>query len=326
MIFDLHCDTVWKIREQRKKGAFLEMTSSPFLQLDEEKMQRGNYFAQCFALWAHARHGDPYAVYKELLKIYREELQKCVRLREVRTYGDLLQNREDGKISAILTMEDSAPLGDSLERLKELYDDGVRMICLTWNYPNKVGYPNFGRYFENGEPDRKMPDTVNGLTDFGRELVREMNRLGIVIDVSHLSDAGFYDVISLSDQPIVASHSNARTLCQVARNMTDDMLDRLAENGGVVGMNYAAAFLDAQNGQKTISMVIEHVKHVKRKIGIDHIALGSDFDGIDPNIELENASMMPTLVDTLSSAGLTDDELDKITYQNALRVFRACLR
>ena len=214
----------------------------------------------------------------------------------------------------------------SLDRLQELYEDGVRMICLTWNYPNAVGYPNFGRYFENGEPDRLMPDTVNGLTDFGREMVREMNRLGMVIDVSHLSDAGFYDVISLSEKPIAASHSNARALCNVARNMSDDMLYRLAENGGVVGMNYAADFLDRKNGCKTVPFVIEHVKYIKQKIGVDHLALGSDFDGIDPRIELKNASLMPTLVDALSSVGLTDDEVDKITHKNALRVFKDNLR
>lgn len=322
MIFDLHCDTVWKIRDQRKKDVFLTVTDSPELQLNAEKMKKGGYFAQCFAMWAHARHGDPYAIYKDLLRIYREELAKCEDVCAAYTYEDLLENHQNGKISAILTMEDSAPVGTSLERLQEFYDDGVRMICLLWNYPNTVGYPNFGRYFENGEPDRLTPDTVNGLTEFGREAVREMNRLGIVIDVSHLSDVGFYDVISLSEKPIVASHSNARALCEVSRNMTDDMLYKLAENGGITGMNYAAGFLDRQNGCRTLPMVTEHVKYIKKKIGIEHIALGSDFDGIDPNIELKDASMMPALIDALSSAGLTDDEIDKITYQNALRVFR----
>lgn len=326
MIFDLHCDTVWKIRDLREKGQNLEMTASSELQLDQEKMKEGNYFAQCFALWVHARHGDPYAIYRDLLRIYREELAKCKDFQAAYTYNDLLENQKNGKISAMLSMEDSAPVGYSLDRLQELYDDGVRMICLTWNYPNAVGYPNFGRYFENGEPDRLMPDTVNGLTDFGREMVREMNRLGMVIDVSHLSDAGFYDVISLSEKPIAASHSNARALCNVARNMSDDMLYRLAENGGVVGMNYAAGFLDRKNGCKTVPFVIEHVKYIKQKIGVDHLALGSDFDGIDPRIELKNASLMPTLVDALSSAGLTDDEVDKITYKNALRVFKDNLR
>lgn len=326
MIFDLHCDTVWKIYEQRKAGDSLGLTSSPILQLDEEKMVKGNYFAQCFALWVHARHDDPYAVFLEVLKTYREELPKCAHLKAAYTYDDLIKNHENGKISALLTMEDSAPIGTSLDRLHEFYDDGVRMICLTWNYPNTVGYPNFGRYFENGDPDNVTPDTVHGLTEFGREMVKEMSKCGIVIDVSHLSDAGFYDVLSLSDKPIVASHSNARTLCGVSRNLTDDMLYKLAENGGITGMNYCAGFLDRENGNRTVPLVIEHVKYIGKKIGLDHIALGSDFDGITPGIELDNASMMPTLTDALSSAGFTDDEIDKITYKNALRVFRDCLR
>ena len=290
MIFDLHCDTVWKIRDLREKGQNLEMTASSELQLDQAKMKEGNYFAQCFALWVHARHGDPYAIYRDLLRIYREELAKCKDFQAAYTYNDLLENQKNGKISSMLSMEDSAPVGCSLDRLQELYDDGVRMICLTWNYPNAVGYPNFGRYFENGEPDRLMPDTVNGLTDFGREMVREMNRLGMVIDVSHLSDAGFYDVISLSEKPIAASHSNARALCNVARNMSDDMLYRLAENGGVVGMNYAAGFLDRKNGCKTVQFVIEHVCVIFK------IALAADAGEVPETVKCVHACIRRLVV------------------------------
>ncbi|MBQ8446761.1 MAG: membrane dipeptidase [Clostridia bacterium] len=168
------------------------------------------------------------------------------------------------------------------------------------------------------------PETDYGLTDFGFSLVQEMNRLGMVVDVSHLSDKGFYDVLSVAKKPIVASHSNARGVCRNVRNLTDDMLKRLADNGGVTGINYAAGFLceNEQKGRHTIAYAVEHIRYIRDKVGADYIALGSDFDGIQNDIELFDCSQTPLLLQALEREKFTADEIEKIAYKNALRVFK----
>ena len=158
-------------------------------------------------------------------------------------------------------------------------------------------------------------------------MVKEMNKLGMIVDVSHLSDKGFWDVINTSTKPIVASHSNARGVCKNVRNLTDEMIIALHKNGGVMGMNYCADFMDVdpEIGKNTIDCTIKHIKYIKELVGVDVIALGSDFDGIDPNIEIKDASLMPRLVERLKEEGFTEEEIEKITYKNALRVFKANL-
>lgn len=327
MIFDLHCDAIWKIDTARKEGKTVALKRSD-LQIDEEKLVKGGYFAQCFAMYIPNKFEDPYERCLSAIDLYYSELKECSHLAPVYEYADFEKNRKNGKISSVLTMEDGCPIGEDLEKLRRLYALGVRMICLTHNLINPIGYPNFGRYFADGSPDRTVPNLTHGLTEFGRTLVQEMNKLGVAVDVSHLSDKGFYEVIELSEKPIVASHSNARGVCGNPRNLTDDMMKKLAENGGVMGMNYAKQFMhdDGRKGRETIACVVEHAKYIKRKIGVDHIALGSDFDGIDVDIELKDASKMPLLIEAFSRAGFTDEEIEKITYQNALRVFQACMR
>ena len=326
MIFDLHCDTIWKIDMAREKNEQISLKKSS-LQIDEEKLLKGGYFAQCFAIYIPNKYENPYERCLNAISIYQTELAKSENLLPVYNYEDFKRNEEQGKISSVLTMEDGCPIGEDLYKLDNLYNLGVRMICLTHNLINPIGYPNFGKYFPNGSPDRTVPNVTRGLTDFGRTLIKKMNKLGVVIDVSHLSDKGFYDVIELSEKPIVASHSNARAVCGNIRNLTDDMLYKLADNGGVMGMNYANHFLhdNAEQGRKTIECVLEHIKYIKKKIGVEHIALGSDFDGIDSNIQLKDASRMEELIEILEKATFTSGEIENITHKNALRVFKASM-
>ena len=327
MIFDLHCDTVYKIRNLQNEGQRASLADCPLLQLNQDKMKSAGYLAQCFAMWIHAKNREPYTLCKQLIEIYEKEIEKCAHIEKAYTYADILRNKEAGKISAILTMEDAAPIGSDLSRLDEFYKLGVRMICLTWNYENALAFPNRHHLLPDGKPDDRTPNTETGLTELGKEAVKKMNKLGIAVDVSHLSDKGFYDVLEVSDKPIVASHSNARAMAPHIRNLTDDMLYRLAENGGIAGMNYATYFLheDKELGRQTVPQLVRHIKYIKDKIGIDHIALGSDFDGISPDLELNSADKLPLLVEALSKAGFLDHEIEKITSENALRVFRACL-
>lgn len=326
MIFDLHCDTVWKLNQAKGNNTPLSLKKST-LQIDEEKLSLGGYFAQCFAVYIPNVYPDPYEKCLSAIHLYQTELEKSDRLAPVYRYEDFTKNHERGKISAVLTMEDGCPIGEDFKKLDRLYALGVRMICLTHNRANAIGYPNYFHPLPNGKIDEYTPNATYGLTDFGKALVKKMNETGIVVDVSHLADKGFYEVIKQSEKPVIASHSNARNVCKNARNLSDDMLYRLADNGGIIGLNYEKRFLhdDIDKGKQTVARVLEHARYLKRKIGVDFIALGSDFDGIENDIELDNATKLPLLIQAFSQAGFTDEEIEKISYKNALRVFKICL-
>lgn len=191
------------------------------------------------------------------------------------------------------------------------------MITLTWNYPNEIGYPH------------KDTNPVHGLTKRGQELVQEMENLGILVDVSHLSDAGFYDVATCTSKPFVASHSNARAVCNTSRNLTDDMIRILGERGGVTGLNFYPDFLTlpmpGQENPGTIAAVTAHAKHIVNVGGIEVLGLGSDFDGIDSHKELPGVQAVWLLADAFAKEGFKASEIDKIMYGNVLRVYREAL-
>jgi membrane dipeptidase len=225
--------------------------------------------------------------------------------------ADVKKNRAEGKISAFLTVEEGEAIEGKLQNLRNLYRLGVRLLTLTWNYPNCIGYPNF-----------EWEHKDKGLTPFGEEVVAEMNRLGMLIDVSHLSDQGFYDVARLSRKPFVASHSNARAITNHSRNLSDDMLRKLAEKGGITGLNFEADFLGDDG---SIDAMVRHIIHMRNVAGIDVIAIGTDFDGTSHLISIKDASYMGILFDALSKAGFRDREIEKISHKNAERVISEVL-
>lgn len=201
------------------------------------------------------------------------------------------------------------------------------MITLTWNYPNGIGFPNMTS--GEGFARLKSINDQDGLTEFGIAYVQEMERLGMIIDVSHLGDAGFYDVLKYTTKPFVASHSNARTICNVARNLTDDMIKALAKRGGVMGINFCGDFLKPSTTGHVRSCVedmVKHILYIKDLVGIDYVGLGTDFDGIDQNLEIQDASMMNLLAEALQKAGLSKAEIEKVFYGNVLRVYRQILK
>jgi membrane dipeptidase len=222
-----------------------------------------------------------------------------------------------GEVTAIVHLEGAEAISPDLSDLERWYERGLRSVGIAWSRPNAFG---------EGVPFRfpSSPDTGPGLTAAGFELVRACNRLGVLVDLSHLNEAGFWDVAGTTDAPLVATHSNAHALCPSSRNLTDRQLDAIGGSGGVVGVNFAVTFLRADGRQlpdeTPLAEIVRHVDYLAERMGIDHVAFGSDFDGAVVPSELAGAGDLPKLVDTLRERGYDDDALAKITHRNWLRV------
>ena len=229
----------------------------------------------------------------------------------VRQLSDFAEDR----VNAIVHLEGAEPLAPDLSDLEDWYDRGLRSIGIVWSRPNAFG---------EGVPFRfpSSPDIGDGLTRAGRDLVHACNLIGILIDLSHLNEAGFWDVARISQAPLVATHSNAHALCPISRNLTDRQLDAIGESNGVVGINFGTSFLEGEDGtgEPGIADIVRHVDYVANRIGIDHVAFGSDFEGTDVPADLGGVAGLPRLVDAIRGAGYGDEEIAKITHRNWLRV------
>ena len=313
---DLHCDSLtWKLVEEN--GFY----SNPKMHIDFKRLYEGEYLMQCFAVFMYFERGDLYNNTLKYIDIFKREMEDNKNIiSQVTSYKELMDNKSKHKLSALLTIEEGGVIEGSIEKLEHLYNLGVRMICLTWNFKNEIGYPNLQKNLK--ENDYFKIDTENGLTEFGIEVVKKMNELGIIIDTSHLSDKGFYDCIKYSKHPIVASHSNARSIQGWARNMTDDMILKLHENKGVMGMNYCPDFVSNNTKENQIPDIVKHMLYIKNLGCIDNIALGSDFDGIETPIGMSDCSKTHELKKEMIKNGFTQEEIDKVFYKNFLRVFK----
>ena len=211
-------------------------------------------------------------------------------------------------------MEDGVEVQGDMARLDHFYDLGVRCLTLTHNFANCFGFPH-----------SKDPQMMSkGLTDFGKEAVKHMQDIGMLVDVSHTSDGVFYDVCKIARLPFVATHSNCRNVTDVTRNMTDDMIRELHRHGGVMGINFLPFFLDNTPGneESRVKDMVEMALHEKEIAGVDVIAIGTDFDGMDGDLEIKHPDEMHKLYDGLIRAGFTVDEVEKIAFGNILRVMR----
>ena len=279
---DMHCDTLMQAWFRHKKDIYKTSTM-----LDVQRLQKGGAKAQFFAIFLQSlrmkRMLGPLMIkddrYVEvLMKAFYNTLQKHSDvIAFAGNYQDLERNWQEGKISAFLTMEDGRAVQGKMEKLTEYYVKGVRLLGLTWNHANCFGYPN----------SSNVTIMKKGLSDFGKEAVGEMNRLGMIIDVSHLSDGGFWDVAHLSRKPFVASHSNARTLCNHTRNLTDEMIKAVGTSGGVIGLNQCPEFLYPGSGENRIEDMVAHLLHIRNVGGREVAALGSDFDGIGGTLAIK---------------------------------------
>jgi membrane dipeptidase len=254
--------------------------------------------------------------------LFRIEAESGGQVKVVRAADELAACLRDGVLAAILHFEGAEPIDTELNALEVFYQAGLRSLGLVWSRPNS---------FAHGVPFAfpRSPDTGPGLTNAGRELVRACNRLGIMIDLSHLNEQGFWDVARLSDAPLVATHSNVHALCQASRNLTDKQLDAIRESDGMVGLNFAVGFLreDGKNEADTpIDVMVRHIDYLIERLGIDRVGFGSDFDGAKMPQELGDAAGLPRLVAALRDRGYDDAALRKLAYENWLRVLRKTWR
>lgn len=328
-VVDMHCDTIAALFEDHKNGGGKSLRCND-MHVDLERMKKGDYGLQNFALFTVLEQENaPFEHAMELLDLFYRELEAHEDLIGIiKEYRDIEENWKKGRMSAMLTIEEGGVCQGNIRFLRDFYRLGVRMMTLTWNYANELGYPNH-IILEGPDGGKAEADQLHGLTETGIVFVEEMERLGMIVDISHLSDAGIRDVFRHTKKPFVASHSNARALCPHPRNLTDEMIKALGERGGVAGVNYCAAFLGRWNeGEPQVSRIgdmVAHMKHMKQVGGIGCIGLGSDFDGIGGELELCGADRLPLLETAMRRDGFTTREIEAVFHENVLRLYREIL-
>lgn len=326
---DMHCDTISRLYDLKnaglKGGGEEENIMNNRGHLDLVRMRAGDCLAQNFAMFTNLKRADdPHGYCMALYDFFKKELEENRdTVAQAVTADGIVANDRAGRMSAVLTVEEAAVCRGDVALLEELYGMGVRMMTLTWNYENELAYPN--RVDMN--TGISVPETERGLKKRGVEFVERMEELGMIVDVSHLGDAGFWDVAEVLKGPFAASHSNARAVASHPRNLTDEMIRVLAERGGVMGINFCARFLndeagDMEAGISRVSDMVRHIRHIRNVGGIECIGLGSDFDGIVGTLEVDSPAALHLLEEELYRQGFTAGEVEKIFYKNALRLYR----
>ena len=317
-VIDLHCDTIFHFY----RGEHLDGMEN--CHINKDKLIRGGVMAQCFAIFTPTHEsakgiytGKPIEYFEKAYVAYQDELKRSADwLVPASSPEDIERNAAAGKISAVLTVEDAVTLEGNIDNVKRFYDMGVRIMGITWNYENELGYPN------SDDPELHG----KGLKPFGFEVIERCNELGIVLDVSHLSEGGFWDIANNTKKPFMATHSCARALCSHRRNLTDEQIRAVADKDGVIGVNFYTHFLrDVKEGESltaTYEDVTRHLKHMYDVGGIDVLALGSDYDGIETGVQWDDAGGDQKLLAALEGA-FTPSQIDRISHENALRVLRA---
>jgi membrane dipeptidase len=357
VLIDLHDDTTQMIVDEGYNLA----EKHDFGQVDIPRMRAGHISGLFLSIWTDPDRYTPTEAVRRALEeidaVRRETARHPADLEPATTADEILSAKKRGHIAILMGVEGGQAIDSDLSILRTYFELGARYMTLT--HTNHTPWADTS----------SKPPEHNGLTDFGKQVVREMNRLGMMVDISHVSDTTFYDALETSSAPIIASHSSCRALASAPRNMTDDMLRALAAKGGVVHINYYEGFLDSgfqerqaalkdemtqqdaidestpkfgdrtQNGPAVrkinaarlaklgripLSELLDHFEHAVKIAGIDHVGLGSDFDGVDDMLPegMEDISRMPNLVRGLMERGFSDDDILKILGGNTLRVMR----
>ncbi len=301
-VIDAHCDTAYELY---KLNGDLYTNS---LSVSIDQIHSYASYIQMFAIWSDPACSGPDAMEhtKRVIAYFKQQLLKY-HIPIIQNRSDLEQYGHSNGLKALLAVEGGEPIQESLDQLYTLYHMGVRLLTLTWNGTNAIGRGS-------------LSDCSKGLTSFGKEVVTTMHRIGMMVDVSHLNENGFYDVMDISLKPVIASHSNAQAVHPHKRNLSDEQFKVLRKNGGVVGLNIYPIFLGKE---KNLSALIDHLEHFLSLGGENHIGIGTDFDGIDCTIpEITNASQLYRLADRLIQMNYSDQLVQKILFHNMYRVIR----
>lgn len=324
MYFDAHSDLLYDVTRRRLAGEERVLETHHL-----DRLRRGGVEGLVLAFWYGTGQGQTFwqdipgadggaARLDIMLDCAREEFAQCSRTEVVRTVREAEAARAAGKLYAFLGIEGMSALGTDAGAIDRCYEYGVRLGMLTWNEENPLATG------AGGDPGKK-------LTSAGRWAVRRMRDLGMLVDVSHLNDGGFRDVIELAGGPVIASHSNCRALCDVRRNLTDDQLRAIRDTGGAVGLNVYHAFVHADREKQTAEMLARHAAHMAEVMGVEHVGCGFDFCEFmgPPDNEgaagLEDASCIGNLFDWLEKLGMSRRERELVARGNFLRVFRQVL-
>ncbi|WP_324715721.1 dipeptidase [Carboxydochorda subterranea] len=312
LVFDAHADTIAIDVLQGKRHL---VDSGKGGHVDLQRLRAGGVRVQVFTLFVSPEVPTPFNALRALAildALYAEKALAPDDLLLVRRASDIDDAVARRAIGVIVSLEGCEVLAGQISMLRTFYRLGVRAAGLTWNVRNELA---------DGVGERRGA----GLTAFGVEVVEEMNRLGMVVDVSHLAPAGFWDVMEVSRAPVMASHSNARALCDHPRNLADDQIRALARKGGVIGINFYPGFL-RRDGPATLDDAVRHIDYLVELVGPDHVGLGSDFDGISVTPQgLEDPSRLPALTEALVRRGYDDGSIRKILGENFARLFRTVL-
>jgi membrane dipeptidase len=361
VVIDTHADTPQRFVDENWN--FTDPLNGGMLNFDSAK--KGNLDAQFFSIWVDPRQYPANDSARRTLELIDATLKQVRRapdkLQFCTTADHILTARKSGKFAVLMGIEGGHSIEDSLGLLHDYYRLGVRYMTLTWSNTNNWAD-------SSGDIENEKVPHHNGLTPFGKQVVQEMNRLGMMVDISHVSDKTFWDVIATTRAPIIASHSSARALTPAPRNMTDDMLQAVAKNNGVVMVNFFPAFIDekwreawnvhaperkkaqqaleaeykakglpvpynasdkidrefaAKIGRAPFNSLIDHFDHVIRIAGIDHVGIGTDFDGIPVAPDgIDSAADLPKITAALMARGYTTEDMRRLLGGNLLRVFR----
>lgn len=308
-LFDAHCDTIYELNNQNVGLA------ENSLHLDVERMLKYRNYIQVFAAFVDKKEisVSPMNHCLKLIDKYYSEIEKSGgMLKTIETAKDLEEAAKNGGSYSILSIEGGEALEGNLAALRMYFKMGVRLITLTWNYANELA-------------DGITESRGGGLTDFGREAVALMEKLGIIIDVSHLSEKGFWDVLECTKYPFVASHSCAKALCGNIRNLTDEQIKAIVSRRGVIGVNFYPEFLtDSLNC--ALEDIIRHIEYMLKFGAEDSLGLGSDFDGVEclPR-GITGAENMKDIVKAMKKIGFSDELVEKISFGNFFRIFKDTL-
>lgn len=322
VVIDGHCDTILSVMT---RDSWFGLSARDFFQRNEQghidlpRLKEGGVTCQVMALYIEPQYKPAASARRclEMLDAFCNLLDQSEEFVMATKTQHILDTKADGKVAGLLSIEGGEAIEGSLSVLRNFYRLGVRAMGLTWNQRNDLA---------DGVGEKSAK---SGLTDLGVSVVKEMEKLGMLVDVSHLSESSFWGVNEVAERPYIASHSNARALASHRRNLTDKQIEALASKGGVIGVVFCPPFVDDDRQNVTLSRICDHIDHIRKVAGIDHVGLGSDFDGFgvspgSPQV-MKDVSEMPKLTEELFRRGYTEEEIKKVLGGNWLRVYREVL-